>query len=270
MKNLCKIVCPICNSGKVFNYFKDEPNLKECKDCKIVFAHPFSVNLTAAYDEDYYKPWHEKQFRQRVKMWRRRLKIVRKFYKAGKLLDVGTGDGLFLKVAKEENFNICGTEISPVAVGIAKNLYNLDVHLTEIENVDFEENSFDVCTIWHVIEHVKNPIEILKKVYELLKPGAVVFVATPNLNKYVSRMIYRLRHNKPYPFYSQKGEPHLLHFTEYTLEKIIKKAGFKIISRGVDFASVKLKFKILEYMSFILSTVFRKKWNENILLIAQK
>ncbi|KPJ66976.1 hypothetical protein AMJ44_07575 [candidate division WOR-1 bacterium DG_54_3] len=270
MKNLSEILCPICESGGIFNYFKDDPYLKKCKDCKIVFTYPLPDGLTEAYDEDYYNIWHETQLRQRGKLWRRRLKIVKKFCKSGKLLDVGTGDGLFLKVAKTASFNIWGTEISPTAVRKAKNLYGLDIHLTEIENADFEENSFDVITIWHVIEHVKNPQVLLKKVYNLSKPDAVVFVATPNLDKYVSRIIYRLKNNKPYPFYSLKGEQHLFHFTESTLKKIIKKAGFNIIYTGVDFASVRLKFKILEYASFILSTVFHRSWNENILIIAQK
>ncbi|GAG50122.1 unnamed protein product, partial [marine sediment metagenome] len=93
---------------------------------------------------------------------------------------------------------------------------------------------------------------------------------TPNLDKYVSRIVYRVKNNKPYPFYSQKGEQHLFHFTEYTLEKIIKTAGFNIIYKGVDFAGVRLKFKVLEYTSFILSAIFHKNWNENILVIAQK
>jgi len=270
MKNFNKIFCSICGSGSIFNYSKDYPYIKECHDCKIVFTHPLPEGLTEAYDEDYYKIWYEKQLRQRVKLWRRRLKIVKKFSKYGKLLDVGTGDGLFLKVAKTANFNICGTEISPDAVRAAKNLYNLDIHLTEIENADFEENSFDVITIWHVIEHVKNPLEVMKTLYKLSKPGAVVFVATPNLEKHLSRIIYRLKSNKPYPFYSPKGEQHLFHFTEYTLKSIIKKAGFNIIYTGVDFASVRLEFKMLEYASFILSAFLHRNWNENILVVAQK
>lgn len=270
MKNFNKIFCSICGSGSIFNYSKDYPYIKECHDCKIVFTHPLPEGLTEAYDEDYYKIWYEKQLRQRVKLWRRRLKTVKKFCKPGKLLDVGTGDGLFLKVAKTANFNICGTEISPDAVRAAKNLYNLDIHLTEIENADFEENSFDVITIWHVIEHVKNPLEVMKTLYKLSKPGAVVFVATPNLEKHLSRIIYRLKSNKPYPFYSPKGEQHLFHFTEYTLKSIIKKAGFNIIYTGVDFASVRLEFKMLEYASFILSAFLHRNWNENILVVAQK
>ncbi len=270
MKNFTKISCPICGSGSIFNYSKDYPYIKECHDCKIVFTHPLPEGLTEAYGEDYYKSWYEKQLRQRVKLWRRRLNIVKRFCRSGKLLDVGTGDGLFLKVAKSANFNVYGTEISPAAVRAAKNLYDLDIHLTEIENAGFQENSFDIITIWHVIEHVKNPLEVLKKVYSLSKPGAVVFVATPNLDKHVSRIIYRLTSNKPYPFYSPKGEQHLFHFNEYTLERIIKKAGFNIICTGTDFASVRLKFKMLEYASFILSAFLHRNWNENILAIAQK
>jgi predicted SAM-dependent methyltransferase len=217
---MTKIFCPICGSGSIFDYSKNDPYLKGCHDCKIVFTHPLPEGLTEAYDEDYYKIWYEKQLKQRVRA--------------------------------------------------TKNLHDLDIHLTEIENADFEENSFDVITLWHVIEHVKNPLEVLKKVYSLSKPGAVVFVATPSLDKHVSRIIYRLKSNKPYPFYSPKGEQHLFHFTEYTLERIIKKAGFNIIYTGVDFASVRLEFKMLEYASFILSTIIHRNWNENILVIAQK
>jgi 2-polyprenyl-3-methyl-5-hydroxy-6-metoxy-1,4-benzoquinol methylase len=270
MQNLSKTFCPVCGSESIHNYFKNGSYLKECKGCKITFTYPLPEGLTDAYGEDYYHIWYEKQFKQRAKLWRRRLKIVKRFCKSGKLLDVGTGDGLFLKIAKTANFNICGTEISAAAVRAAKNLYGLDIHLTELENADFEENSFDVITIWHVIEHVKNPVEVLKKAYSLSKRGAVVFVATPNLEKYVSRTLYRLKSHKPYPFYSPKGEQHLFHFTPSTLEMIIKKAGFNIIYTGVDLAGIRLKFKVLEYTSFILSAIFHRNWNENILIIAQK
>lgn len=269
MKNTIKIFCPICGSERILNYLKDYHYLKECKDCKIIFTHPLHKGLAEAPGEDYYIG-NEKQLRYRVKLWRRRLKIVKKFCKSGELLDVGTGDGLFLKVAKTANLNVCGTEISSSAVRVAKNLYDLDIHLAEIENANFEENSFDAITIWHVIEHVRNPLEVLKKLYKLSKPGATVFVATPNLDKYLARIIYRLMRNKPYPFYSLKGEQHLFHFTESTLKKIIKKAGFNIIYSGVDFASFRLKFKMLEGASFILSTIFHRNWNENIMVIAQK
>jgi 2-polyprenyl-3-methyl-5-hydroxy-6-metoxy-1,4-benzoquinol methylase len=270
MKNIIKIICPICGSERILNYSNDDPYLKECKDCKITFTHPLPEGLTEAYDEDYYKIWYEKQLDQRIKLWKSRLKTVKKFCKSGKLLDVGTGDGLFLKVAKTANFNTYGTEISPAGVRAAKKLYNLDIHLTEIENADFEENSFDVITIWHVIEHVKKPLEIMKKLYKLSKPGAAVFVATPNLDKYLARIGYRLKSNKPYPFYSAEGEQHLFHFTESTLKMIIEKAGFNIIYAGVDFASVRLEFKMLEWASFILSTIFHRNWNINILVVAQK
>ena len=103
MKNFKKIFCPICGCGSIFNHSKDYLYIKECKDCKIVFTHPLPEDLTEAYDEDYYKIWYEKQLRQRVKLWRRRLKVVKKFCKSDRLLDVGTGDGFFLKVAKKNS-----------------------------------------------------------------------------------------------------------------------------------------------------------------------
>lgn len=270
MTNFTEIECPLCQSKNILNYFKDDDRLKECQDCRIVFTYPLPEFLSNAYGEDYYRPWYEKQFSQRVILWKKRLKIVKKFCPSGRLLDVGTGDGLFLKTASSSNFEIYGTEVFPAAVKAAKDLYGLDIYLTEIENSDFEKDYFDVITLWHVIEHVKAPLQIFEAVHNLLRPGGVIIVATPNLDKHLSRFLYRVLHRKPFPFYSPKGEQHLFHFTEDTLERMINRAGFQTLSKGADFASVRRKFKIIEYAAFILSILLRRNWNENILIVGQK
>lgn len=270
MKNFAEIECPLCRSKNILDYFKDESSLKQCQNCRIVFTYPLPEFLSDAYDENYYRIWHEKQFRQRVKLWEKRIKIVKKFCLSGKLLDVGTGDGLFLKFASSSNFEISGTEVSAAAVRAAKELHGLDIRLTEIENSDFKKNHFDVATLWHVIEHVKDPPQVFKAVHSLLKPGGVIIVATPNLDKYLSRFIYRVLHRKPYPFYSPKGEQHLFHFTESTLERIMNRAGFQTLFKGADFAYISRKFKMIECAAFTLSVLFQINWNENILIIGQK
>ncbi len=270
MKNFAEIECPLCQSKNILDYFKDESSLKRCQNCRIVFTHPLPEFLSDAYDEDYYRIWYEQQFRQRVKLWEKRMRVVKKFCRSGRLLDVGTGDGLFLKIASSSNFEISGTEISPAAVKAAKDLYGLNIHLTEIEDSDFEKDYFDVVTLWHVIEHVQAPLLVFKAAHKLLKPGGVIIVATPNLDKYLSRFIYRLLHRQPYPFYSPRGEQHLFHFTQDTLERMINRAGFRTVSKGADFASVRLKFKMIEYAAFLLSILFQKNWNESMLIIGQK
>jgi 2-polyprenyl-3-methyl-5-hydroxy-6-metoxy-1,4-benzoquinol methylase len=271
MKNYCdNIHCPVCNSSNIRRYFKDEQYLRKCGNCSLVFTYPTPESLFESYDENYYKLWLGKQFRQRRKLWKKRLRAVKRFCKSGKLLDIGTGDGLFLKTAKVGNFEVYGTEISPDAVKIAKKVYDLNIFSGEIEDSGFKENFFDVITIWHVIEHVKNPYGMLKKAYNLLKPGGIIFVATPNLDKYVSRAIYRLKNNRPFPFYSKRGEQHIFHFTAQTLGNLMETAGFRIILGTTDFAAVRMRYKILGWISFFFSAVFRRNWNENILLIGQK
>ena len=180
----------------------------------------------------------------------------------------GLGFRKFLRKIFKGLYDVVETLVIAGAIVIFVYLFIASPH--EVLGRSMEENFFDVITMWHVIEHVKNPLQVLKKVYNLLRPGAVVFVATPNLDKRVAKIAYRLKSNKPYPFYSPEGEQHLFHFTESTLKKIIKKAGFNIVYSGVDFASVRLEFKTLECASFILSTIFHRNWNENILVIAQK
>jgi len=100
-----------------------------------------------------------------------------------RLLDVGSGYGYFCKAAQESGWQADGTEISHHAASIAKADYGLTTFVGTLN--DFYERGcgqrYDVLTMFDVIEHVEDPVALLRVAGELLKPGGICVIRTPNL-----------------------------------------------------------------------------------------
>ena len=97
-----------------------------------------------------------------------------------RLLDLGCGSGLFLLRARSAGWDVIGADFDSKAVDVARGK-GLDVRLGGLEKFDPFSEQFDVITLSHVIEHVPQPIEVLRDCYALLKPGGYVWIATPNI-----------------------------------------------------------------------------------------
>ena len=98
----------------------------------------------------------------------------------GRLLDVGCGSGLFLSRMRDLGWDVIGVELDPKAVRVAQEEYGLNVQQRNLHDAGFPDNSFDVVTLSHVIEHVADPVELLKECRRVLKPGGKLVVTTPN------------------------------------------------------------------------------------------
>lgn len=99
---------------------------------------------------------------------------------ASRVLDVGAGTGEFLLYMQDEGYEVVGIEPSARISERARSK-GIEMHCTTIE--EYEEgsrNSFDVVTLFHVLEHVPNPIEVIKVAHSLLKPGGIIVVKVPN------------------------------------------------------------------------------------------
>jgi len=101
----------------------------------------------------------------------------------GNLLDVGCGNGDFLQKAKFCGWNVFGIDPDPEATSIGLKL-GLNVGQGGIERFDGEQNLFDVITLSHVIEHVHDPVAVLKACCRLLKPGGQLYLETPNVDSF--------------------------------------------------------------------------------------
>ena len=142
-------------------------------------------NLDKYYDSNKYISHHKdnslkskiyqlvQKFNEKYK-----LKIISKFKASGKILDYGCGDGSFLAFMKNHHFSVTGYEPNEKARNIAASKIeekNLVKSLDDIEN-----NSLDIITLWHVLEHIPNPEEILASLRQKLKNDGVLLIALPN------------------------------------------------------------------------------------------
>jgi 2-polyprenyl-3-methyl-5-hydroxy-6-metoxy-1,4-benzoquinol methylase len=138
---------------------------------------------------------------------------------AGKrLLDVGCGNGSFLLLARSAGWDVFGVDFDARAVEAA-NRQGLNVRLGGMEELDPALDQFDVITLSHVIEHVPQPVMMLQRCYELLRPGGGVWIETPNISSQGHRLFGK----------NWRGlEPprHLVLFTLESMKGALKTAGF--------------------------------------------
>src|SRR2546425_1262531 len=97
----------------------------------------------------------------------------------GRLLDIGCGDGYFLRIMRDLGWTVQGLEPDPKAAAFAR-AHGLDIIQSPIEAASLAPNAFDVITTSHVIEHVLEPFAFLSVARRVLKPNGILYVFTPN------------------------------------------------------------------------------------------
>jgi 2-polyprenyl-3-methyl-5-hydroxy-6-metoxy-1,4-benzoquinol methylase len=142
-------------------------------------------------------------------------------HKSPKLLDIGCGSGTFLVDSSFCNWEAVGIDIDSSAVEKCKK-HGLSVMHGDLDIFREKSNEFDCITMDHVIEHLHDPLEELKKCFVLLKNGGQIWIQTPNINSYgLSRFGQDWRGLEP--------PRHLVIFNKSSIKKALKKAGFKNI-----------------------------------------
>jgi len=209
-----------------------------CRDCELGFVHPVPTAevLAHAYGEAYYEPWQQQHVAARQRMWQRRIDRVRALQPAGRLLDIGGGDGAFASVAAAAGYQVEATEFSSSgAAQIRLHVPQAIAHIGELVDLDLPSASFDVVTAWHSFEHMRDPFAALAEVRRILKPGGQFIMAVPNRHNRLMSLLYRLLKGRPYPLFSlHTKEIHLYHFTPASLRLALQQAGFAVDSIGWD------------------------------------
>ncbi len=138
-----------------------------------------------------------------------------------RLLDIGCGNGDFLYFAKSTGREVVGIDLDEEAVSVARK-NGLDVRLGNIDVLNPEKEKFDIITIGHVIEHVHDPLYLLRKCYGLLNKSGYVWIDTPNIDSEGHRIYGRNWGDLDPP-------RHLALFSYNSLRNVLRDAGFSKI-----------------------------------------
>jgi SAM-dependent methyltransferase len=210
--------------------------------------------------------------------------------KPGSLLDVGTGIGQFLATARNAYGEVYGTEVSSVAIRIAKEKYNLDIFQGTVEDINWQGKVFDNISLFHVLEHVHDPKSLLRMCHSLLSADGVLVVAVPNE---VSALRARVRTWMMNAGLKERrglgkfglprvdlgppvGEVHLSHFTPDVLDNLLQNSGFSVLKRTLDPSYLRaqrlprLKADAYYYSCLAFMQVFRINIYDAMLVIARK
>lgn len=190
---------------------------------------PSLSNLSSYYEsEDYISHTNSKRnlfekvyhFIRGISL-KRKLKLINSFISEDKkLLDIGCGTGAFLKTALDNGWEISGIEPNEKARAIANESCNNSVFNTnELNNI--KSKSFDVITLWHVLEHLPNLEQQVLTFKRLLKPNGTLVIAVPNFKSY-DALHYK-------SFWAAFDVPrHLWHFSKDSISKLFLKEEMKV------------------------------------------
>lgn len=231
---------------KDYSVSEEEFQLIYNPELQLFKTSPTPENLAKYYESQEYishtdskKTWFDKLY-QYVKIINLRSKInVISDYKNEniRLLDIGAGTADFILACKKiKKWNVDGIEPNEKARKLAM-LKGINL----FENYDsFEENSFDVVTLWHVLEHIPDLEKQINLINLLLKENGILIIAVPNFNSWDAK------HYKN--FWAAYDVPrHLWHFSKTSIQKIFTAKGFEL-----------LKIKPMFFDSFYVSILSEK------------
>lgn len=246
--------CIICDGNRFKEVFNLEKISKKpyriikCSNCSMISIYPIpSKNFIQRHYND---PLYPKSayFRNitinfkgspEAKLFLKGLNLIEKLHpNKGKILDVGCSSGVFLNMAKDRGWEILGIDISKDFVNYAKKNFKLDIRYGFLKDFSFKENSFDVVTLWDLIEHVREPKELLKEVCKILKPEGIVLILTPNQNSLIKKttnLSYKLSFGRwKAPANVVYDIHHLYYFSKKNITMLLNKIGFKTVYTGKE------------------------------------
>ena len=199
----------------------------ECLNCQIWLTHPIpsAEELSIFYSTGNYRAETGKRFIPILEkiinfLTVRKRNRIKSYVKKGSILDLGCGRGLFLNIMKQDGWKVIGQEFDEKSAIYANKNYEIDVWAGSLGG-KFEEESFDVVNINHVLEHLEKPGEILEECNRILKKGGLLVVAVPNIDSLQSIFGKQNWFQLDIPL-------HLYHFSSKSLVKLLEKKLFRV------------------------------------------
>jgi len=162
--------------------------------------------------------------------WKSARKLMGTIEHDAKVLDIGCGTGGFLRFARNKGLGAFGFDASRAQIEYAqKDLPNVRQAISPkkyLEQINQFDLKFDFVVLWDVLEHLRNPLQLLMEIQTLLRPGGYLFVSVPNSNAMLwKRYIYSFIH-KQFTFFPWE---HVFYYSSLSLVNYLKKSGYDVV-----------------------------------------
>ncbi len=233
--------CPVCNAISFTDYLNvedytvshQEYTIQQCNNCNFILTNPRpdEASIGQYYESTDYISHNDDttSLMSKVYVYVRDYTIKKKLNliaglspEKGSLLDIGCGTGSFIKACQKAGWQISATEPDPGARNISKNRVGTTIQ-NSVFSPDLEKQSFDIITMWHVLEHVHQLTETINWLKEHLNPGGKIIIAVPNPQSYDA-----VKYGRYWAAYDVPR--HLYHFTKDVLKQLLNRHGLQINS----------------------------------------
>jgi 2-polyprenyl-3-methyl-5-hydroxy-6-metoxy-1,4-benzoquinol methylase len=148
--------------------------------------------------------------------------IEKRVGRRGKLLDVGCSFGFFLDAAQQRGWSVEGLDISAYAAEYANSRFKLPVQNAPVTEARFAPQTFDVITMWEVVEHLPRPVEALRHLSRFLADDGIMVFGTPNVSSYLAMIQGKRWRNWEPP-------AHLLYFSPESMDWLLNRCELKMV-----------------------------------------
>lgn len=209
--------CPICSTALAPFFRSASFLILVCSNCGLGITKGASAQVSDYHRDDVYQI-EEKLFSN---IFEKRFNLIKKYLKEGSVLEIGCSTGLLLKFFKDANFKTLGIDISIKSLEVAKNR-GINVSQVGIEELKTDQK-FNLIILNHTLEHLENPILVIKKATAMLNSKGLLLIAVPNFTGLSARIL-----KEKWP--SLLPSEHLWHFTQKSLKLILEQSGLEILS----------------------------------------
>ena len=204
-------------------------SIVQCRKCKLIYSNPRrdDSELVDCYEavED---PLYLQEREGRMLTFEQHLRPLERITgpaKARKLLDIGCYTGVFVQIAARHGWDAWGVEPSQWAAEQARRQGLSVLSGTLAQNLaNLSKGTFDVVTLWDVIEHLSDPMGEIRRVHRILRPGGLIVIHTMDIDSAFARLM-----GPRWPWFM---EMHIYYFSQRTMADMLKKAGFGVIRSG--------------------------------------
>ena len=239
--------CPLCNQTDCrdfpicYEFHEKQFQAKQCTHCSFVFLDPRLTpeELKLLYSDEYFlhdgadfgahspSDYESAAIKGSVK-FPEILGWIRRYKPSGEFFEIGCGMGYFLEYVRKNGYTVSGIEYADLGVRTCQTKFGLDVQRGSFEELAWQPDRYDVMFMGDVLEHLIQPLDMLRKAHSMLKPSGVLAAEVPSMfNSVTGRLavagmrMLGTRKKMAMPPY------HVNEFTPKTLRSMIERAGFR-------------------------------------------